>query len=521
MTPVITPPPMDVILGLDVGTTGTKVVAFGLDTPWRHVVIREYPLLEPAPGHQVQDPTAVLDAVLDATRACADACGSARIHGLAVSTAMHGLIGLDADRRPVTELLTWADARAADEAATLRHNGLAADLHRRTGTPVHPMSPFVKLRWFARHEPELVAGVRWWLGLKDLVLLALTGELVTERSSASGTGLSTLATGRWDALALDLAGIDATHLPPIACPTDHRPLSPDAAGRTGLPVGLPVVLGAADGPLGNLGVGAVRPGQVGLSLGTSGAARTLVSTPPADLDPSLFCYALTDDAFVVGGAISNGGIVVRWAGRALAPDVQSSPSRHRDAALLELAAAAPPGSDGLVMLPYLLGERAPLWDPSLPGAYLGLRRSHGRAHLLRAAIEGVSLQLSTVVDQLDRIEPVREVRVTGGAFRSELWRSVLAGALGRPITVVGQAEGSALGAAAVGLTGLGLADDLEDALTRLAAPAQAVDHTTAPDPELVAAYDATRRRIPALIDELDRVARLFGSAPDHATSLRT
>lgn len=513
--------PAAVILGLDVGTTGTKVVAFGLDRPWRQVTIREYPLLEPEPGQQTQDPAVVLDAVTDALAACVTACGDAEVVGLAVSAAMHGLIGLDAQRRPLTPLMTWADARATEEARTLRDTGLGRRLHQHTGTPVHPMSPLTKLMWIARYEPELAAEVRWWLGMKDLVLLELTGELVTEPSSASGSGLLELATGRWYAPALELAGIEAHQLPEVAASAATRPLTTEVAVRTGLPAGLPVVLGAADGPLGNLGTGAVRPGQVGLSLGTSGAARAVVAEPPAELGEALFCYSLTDDAYVVGGAVSNGGIVVRWAGSALAPDIEGAPDQHRDAALLELAATAPAGSDGLVMLPYLLSERAPLWQPELPGAFLGLRRSHTRAHLIRAAIEGVSLQLSIIVDQLDRLEPVTEVRVTGGAFRSLLWREVLAGALGRPITVVGQAEGSALGAAALGLVALDRATDLPAALEALASPDHAADETTHPDPAMMATYDGTRRSIPSMLEQLSAVARLFATAPPHPAAAAT
>jgi gluconokinase len=507
--------PAAVILGLDVGTTAAKVVAFGLDRPWRRVTIREYPLLEPEPGQQTQDPEVVLDAVTDALAVCVAACGEAEVVGLAVSAAMHGLVGIDAHRRPLTPLLTWADARATEEARTLRASRLGHTLHQHTGTPVHPMSPLTKLMWMARHEPELAAEVRWWLGLKDLVLLELTGELVTERSSASGSGLLELATGRWYPAALELAGIGAHQLPEVAASSAIRPLAAQPAARTGLPAGLPVVLGAADGPLGNLGTGAVRPGQVGLSLGTSGAARAVVPKPPAELDEALFCYVLTDDAYVVGGAVSNGGIVMRWAGRTLAPDIEGAPTQHPDAALLELAATAPAGSDGLVMLPYLLSERAPLWDPDLPGAFLGLRRSHTRAHLIRAAIEGVSLQLSTIVDQLDRLEPVTEVRVTGGVFRSTLWREVLAGALGRPITVIGQAEGSALGAAALGLVALSRAVDLPAALAALALPDRPADETTHPEPAMVAVYDQSRRAIPSMLEQLSAVARLFGAAPPH------
>ena len=160
---------------------------------------------------------------------------------------------------------------------------------------------------------------------------------------------------------------------------------PDIAARVGLPSGIPVVLGAGDGPLGNVGVGALGPGVVGLSLGTSGALRMVFDHVPPAGDGSLFCYSLTEQAWVVGGAVSNGGGVTTWVASALAPDwselAVGTPARRAtdaprraDEAALELAASARPGSDGLVMIPYLLPERAPSWDAELPGAYLGLRR---------------------------------------------------------------------------------------------------------------------------------------------------
>ncbi len=453
-----TPPARRVILGLDVGTTGTKAVAFAVGSTWRQVAVREYPLLQPAPGQQVQDPDLVMTAAEGALAECVAAATDADVVGISVSTAMHGLIGLDAEHRPLTPLLTWADARAGAQAAALRASGQAAELQRRTGTPVHPMTPLTKLMWFHQDDPQTAAAVRWWVGLKDYVMWRLTGTLVTELSSASGTGLLDLATRDWDPAAVALSGARVDQLPPVRPTTDQLGLSAVAAGRLGLAAGTPVVLGAGDGPLGNLGTGALAPGVAGLSLGTSGAIRMVVPAPPAGLDAALFCYALTDERWVVGGAVSNGGIVERWAGTALAPDlVAAAGSAAADEAVLDLAASVPPGSDGLVMLPYLLAERAPLWDPDLPGAYLGLRRGHTRAHLVRAAVEGVCLQLSTILDRLDRLQPVTAVRVTGGVFRSPLWRDVLAAVLDRPLHLVGTEEGTARGAAALGLLALGLA----------------------------------------------------------------
>ena len=508
MTPA--QPPASVIIGLDVGTTAAKVVAFGLASSWRHAAAREYPLLEPEPGWQVQEPETVLAALLDALAEVAAATGRAEVIGLSVSTAMHGLIGLDPGMRPLTPLLTWADGRSREEARELRASGLAADLQRTSGTPVHPMTPLTKLMWFDRHEPATCAAVRWWVGLKDYVLWRLTGTLVTELSSASGTGLLDLTTRSWNPAAVALAGVSPDQLPPVRPTTSTLGLSAAAAARVGLRSGTPVVLGAGDGPLGNLGTDAMAPGVAGLSLGTSGAVRMVVRKPQADPGGALFCYALTEDAWVVGGAVSNGGIVARWAGAALAPDLQGTPDGpSADERLLDLAASVPAGSDGLVMLPYLLPERAPLWDPDLPGAYLGLRREHTRAHLVRAAVEGVCLQLGTIVDRLDRVEPVTSVRVTGGAFRSPLWREVMAAVLDRPLHALGHAEGSALGAAALGLHALGRSRRLADA------PALLVDSRTADagcihaDPSLVATYARARAATPRLVRALDGVAELF------------
>ena len=387
-------PTTDVIIGVDVGTTAVKVAAFAVNGAAAELpkALREYPLEQPQPGWQVQEPTTVLSAIDSAIADCVAQLRDAEVLAISLSTAMHGLIGLDAQYRPLTPLVTWADSRGHLEARELRKQGLARVLLHRTGTPAHPMSPLVKLIWFSRHEPRLMGQARWWAGLKDYVLHHLTGELVTELSSASATGLLDLKTREWDAQSLDLAGIEADQLPPVLPTTTVLKLSEEAGQRIGLPGSLPVAVGAADGPLGNLGTGAIVPGVAGLSLGTSGAVRMAVPEPSFDAEGRLFCYALTDDLWVIGGAISNGGITLRWAGETFAPDLVAE--GHADVDVLKLAAQAPPGSDGLLMLPYVLSERAPLWDPDLSGAFLGIRAHHTRSHFIRAALEGVCLQLS-------------------------------------------------------------------------------------------------------------------------------
>lgn len=504
--------PAQVIVGLDVGTTGVKAVVFGLSSSWRRVAIREYPLLAPAPDQEVQDPDTVLAAVAAALAECVAAAEGAEVLAVSVSAAMHGLIALDSRLRPLTPLITWADSRAREEARSLRRSALGAELHRRTGAPVHPMTPLTKLMWFARHDKQTFAAARWWLGLKDYVLLWLTRTVVTELSSASGTGLLDMVARTWSTTALELCGIPAERLPEILPTTAQLALAAATAQQVGLPTSTPVIAGAGDGPLGNLGTGAIAPGVAGLSLGTSGAVRMAVSEPRADEGRTLFCYALTDSVWVLGGAISNGGAVVRWAERSLTPDVAATPEAGADEQLLKLAATVAPGCDGLVMLPYLMAERAPLWDPDVPGAYLGLRREHTRAHLVRAAIEGVCAQMRLIVDGLDAVDPVSSVRATGGVFRSSLWREVMAAMLDRPLQIVGEVEGTALGAAALGLFALGRAATLADALALLADVGGPPPPRVTADPKLVGTYDRLRASIPVLIEDLDRVAGLFAAA---------
>lgn len=253
--------PTDLVLGLDVGTTAAKASVFSLDGRVRLTAQREYPLLSPQPGWQVQDPATIARGVLDAMADAVAQAGSGRVLAVSVSTAMHGLVGLDASLGPVTDLMTWADSRATEQAKRLARGAAGERLHRQSGTPVHAMSPLVKLVWLAENEPDLLARTPHWVGLKDWVLAVLTGRVVTELSSASGSGMLELATGEWSDEALELTGVRLAQLPPVLDTTATLALGLVAAKATGLPDGTPVVVGAGDGPLGNLGTGAMRQGS--------------------------------------------------------------------------------------------------------------------------------------------------------------------------------------------------------------------------------------------------------------------
>ncbi len=293
------------------------------------------------------------------------------VAGLSFSSAMHTLIGLDADGSPLTPSLSWADSRATAQAERLRAAPGGLALHRRTGTPVHPMAPLPKLVWFREERPELFARVACWAGIKDYVLSRMCGALVTDQSVASGTGLLDLGTLAWDPEALRAgrhrgrSSCPSWCRPPPCCPGSSAEV---ADRRPGCRRPRRWSLGAGDGPLANLGLGAVHPGVAACSIGTSGALRVTVERPAVDPLGGVFCYALTEHRWVVGGAINNGGIVLRL-GRATRWPPTSAISRPRRCSTL--AGRVPAGSGGLVMLPYLLGERAPHWSACRAGRTSG------------------------------------------------------------------------------------------------------------------------------------------------------
>jgi gluconokinase len=469
-----------VVLGIDVGTTSAKTTAFDTDGRCHGDGEVHYPLHEPEPGWAVQVCDEVIAAVLTATRAAAaEAADAGRaIAGIGCSTALHGLVAIGADDRPITPVLTWADMRAAAQAQRLKAEHPA--LHGRTGTPLHPMSPLVKLVWFRECDRATFDAARRWVGLKELLLHRLTGAWLVDHSVASATGLLELAALDWDAEALSVAGLDRTQLAGLVPPGEILELAPAAAEELGLPGGLPVVAGGGDGPLANLGVGAVRPGVAACSIGTSAALRLTVERPVADPEGRTFCYALTRDRWTVGGAINNGGVVLQWAGDALAPDL----GLHSQDALMTLADEVPPGSGGLVMAPYLLSERAPHWSPVPRGAYVGLTRHHGRGHLVRAAIEGVCQQLALVLASMrDSGQAVHELRATGGFARSHVWRQMLADVLGMEVGFPSGHEGSGFGAALLAMEALGLIESID-----LGADIVRITEVVAPDPEAADVY---------------------------------
>ncbi|MCI1986237.1 MAG: gluconokinase [Lactobacillus sp.] len=459
---------METMIGVDLGTTSTETVLFDLQGHALATANIDYPLYQDEPEMAEEDPEVIFEAVVTGLSQVLrqNGASAATVKGVAFSAAMHSVILLDAQYQPLTRVITWADNRAAAAAEQLRQLPNAQALVQRTGVPIHPMSPLAKLMWLKAAKPELLAKTQYVVGIKDYVLWRLCGELVQDYSLANATGWFNLHTLDWDPEAMALAGITPAQLPRLVDTNYILPrIDPAFATVTGLSPETPVIIGASDGTLSNLGVNAIAPGVLAVTIGTSGAVRVVVDQPIVDPNGKLFTYYLAPGRWVIGGPVNNGGIVFRWVRDQLfAPEKLTAEQLHIDpyTLLTEIAAKVPAGADGLLFHPYLGGERAPIWNADARGSFFGLTRRHTRAHMVRAALEGIVYNLYAVMLLIQGVagEPVA-IQATGGFAQSALWRQMLADIFEREVTIPASYESSALGAVVLGMQALGLIDSLD------------------------------------------------------------
>ncbi|MFZ4452859.1 gluconokinase [Salibacterium aidingense] len=454
-----------IVIGLDIGTTSTKSLAYDTEGEIWAEVEREYPLYSPDPAWKEQDPEEILEAVEKTLASVINTVQNkgAVVAGVGFSAAMHSLLALDGEGKILTNAVTWADQRSVKEAEELKESG-GHDIYLRTGTPIHPMSPLTKLMWFQKYQPDVCEKAAKWISIKEYIIYQLFDRFIVDHSIASATGLFELQTKQWDEGALRTAGIREDQLSELV-PTTYilRGLQESAAARLNLPKETPFIAGASDGVLANIGAGAIEPGQVACSIGTSGAIRTVVNEPAVDPKGRIFCYELMENQWVIGGPINNGGIAFRWIKDQLFPEQKDEADGKGNSRYEELTARAEtikPGADGLLFLPYLIGERAPFWDSDTKGVFFGLTLSHGRDHMVRSVLEGVMYQMYSVVIALIEagVKPT-EYRAGGGFARSELWRQMMADIFEEEIVIPESHQGSCFGAAWLAMKSLNIIQD--------------------------------------------------------------
>ena len=447
---------MAAFVGVDLGTGGARALV--VDGAGRrlgaHAV--EYPLSAPRPGFAEQDPLEWRRAAALSVRGAVERARIAPADVLAVGLTgqMHSAVFLDGRGAPLRPAILWCDGRTARECDELteRAGGTEALLAATLNVAL-PGFTAPKLLWLRRNEPELAARVRTLLVGKDWLRLCWTGERATDVAEASGTLLFDVARRRWSEPLLRALDVDPAILPrAVESTAVTGALSAAAARELGLAAGTPVVAGAGDQAASAVGSGVTRPGAWSISLGTSGVVFAACERPLVDPDGALhsFCHAVPDTWHAMGVMLSAGG-AVSWFRRMVSGGGELVPFATLDAE----AAAAPPGSGGLLFLPYLAGERTPIRDPHARGAFLGLSTAHGRGHAMRAVLEGVALGLRACGALLEsRGLVASEVRLTGGGARSRLFAQIVADALGRELVLLEQEEGPAHGAALLAAAGV-------------------------------------------------------------------
>ena len=457
------------IMGVDIGTTGVRAVVYRPDGAALANQSIEYPLHTPEAGWAEQDPEEIYQATLTVIRRAVQQAKlpAKDITGLCFSSVFHSLIPVDESGAALHPMLIWADSRSQryTEKIKAEHDGQA--IYAKTACPPHPMYPFYKILWIKHELPAVFARTAKFISIKEYLFYRLLGKYIVDKSIASGTGLYNVHTLQWDADLLSILGIDEARLSEVK-PTTHieRTLKPDIAAMLGLDPLTAIVLGAGDGILSNVGAGAVKPGQVTAMIGTSGAVRVITDKPQIDEQRRTWCYNLTDEHWVLGGAINNGGIAFRWlrdkfGGSEM--DVAGNLGLDAYELLSRYAERVPAGSDGLILLPFFSGERAPYWNANTRAAFFGLNLNHGKPHMIRATLEGVIYSMFSVFTALEAFAgSASEVRVSGSFTRSNLWVQIMADVFGRTISVPGEPQGSAFGAAALGMYALGLFKDIQE-----------------------------------------------------------
>lgn len=428
-------------VGIDIGTTATKAVVFSDKGQVLFQVTRDYEMYHPQPSWSIQKPAELLDAVRECIRITTQ---NRNIAFISFSSAMHSLLLVDEAGTPLTDCILWADNRAAEQAERLQASPEGLSIYQKTGIPIHSFSPLTKILWFKAQEPCLFQRAHKFISAKEYIWHQLTGAYQIDSSMASGTGLMHLQTLQWDADILDFLGIQPAQLSSI--------VSPYHCAR-GLDGQHTFIIGAGDGPLASLGTGAMQAGKMALTIGTSGAVRLPVTQPTIDPQMRTQCYHLAGDQYLSLGAVNNGAVVLQW----LKESVLRSDVAYET--LFEQAATIAAGSDGLLFIPYLLGERAPIWDAGAKGSIIGLTINHQQAHFVRAALEGVVFGLRHIAEVLvpdpTALQQI-ELKVSGGFAKSELWLQVVADVFQMRVALSQTVEGSAWGAVLIGFKSLGI-----------------------------------------------------------------
>lgn len=462
------------VIGIDVGTSGVKVIAVDSDGSIIASVTESYPLYSPQAGWTEQDPADWWEGTQKALRAAAASCRDYEIRGIGMSGQMHGMVALDSEHRVVRKAILWNDQRTVSQCEEIlaAAGGLDALLDA-TNNRMLTGYTAGKILWLKETEPENYRKTRIILTPKDYIRFLLTGRLMTEVSDASGYGLYDVRKNTWHMGLIGKIGLSADLFPPVVesgATAGH--ITDEAGACCGLPAGIPVAAGGGDAVISTTGLGLIKPGRIAVTLGTSGVVAMGLSDCMDNPGGNLQVFrGNTPGSFVAMGVTLSAAGSYHWFRDALGryESEQAARSGQSAFALLDREASdVAPGAEGLMFLPYLNGERCPYNDPDARGGFVGLTSRHRIGHFARAVLEGVAFSMRQVYEMMlsssGSLPDSREVVLAGGGAASPLWRQIMADVFGMPVrTVYGSSEGGSFGAALIAGVTAGVWDSMESA----------------------------------------------------------
>ena len=504
---------MQTLLGIDLGTTGVKAALFAAEDG--HVLsdaFVDYPLFHPHPGWAEQNPADWWQATISAIRICLEKSTQYKVQpsdvrGVGLSGQMHGVVLLDANQQVLRPCIIWADQRSDAQAQWMTERVGASKLIEYVSNPALTGFTAPKLLWVRDNEPEIFARATTLLLPKDYIRYRLTGVMAMEISDAAGTCLLDVKHGVWSQEVLNAIELSPSLLPPIvAADAVSGTITTEVAALTGLIAGIPVAGGGADNACGAVGNGVVVPGLALVSIGTSGVVLAHAETPQVDTSGPIprvhtFNHAVPH-AWYLMGVTQGAGLSLRWV-----RDNIGLPERALErwtgedayALLAREAVMVSPGSDGLIFLPYLQGERTPHLDAYARGGWIGLTARHDRRHLIRAVLEGVAYSLKDCFTILrEQGLAIEQMRATGGGAKSILWRQIIADVLGVELVTTNATEGPAFGAALLAGVASGVYPSVQEACKQTVRIVERTQPQSANESAYAEGYEVYKQLYPAL-----------------------
>jgi gluconokinase len=465
---------MECIISVELGTNAVRVYAFNLKGETIASGKGAYTTFHPDPDFSEQDPEQIFITMLYVLKNVISeklTPNKYKVHSICFSASMHSVLAIDKHGVPLGNVITWADNRGKKEARALRNSSICDKVYEATGTPIHPMSPLIKITWLKNQDKERFAKTYKFLSVKSYIIQQLTGAYVIDYSLASATGLLNIYKKQWEPDALDYAGIKADKLPelvPIFYSTDK--LQSQYQVSLGLSADTKILAGSSDGCLATLGASVWNDEKATVTIEDSAAVRVVGKRVLKDDKQRLFNYVLDDQYYVSGGPSNNGGVAFEWFSKQFGDFKNEFNIDDCMDELIADAANVKPGAGGLLFLPYLLGERAPLWNANARGVFFGININHERKHFVRATIEGILYEMYSIGKMLEEHRDIKSISVNGSFATLPLCTQILADIFNRPVSISRNANSVSFGAFLLSATELGIYKTLDEAAKSVILP---------------------------------------------------